>query len=119
MKTTMIYDLDDTLFDHRYSQRCGFETLRAMHPALMSADILDRESVPEQLICANYEKFLDGAIPLHGAMTERICTLCTRLSLMPLRRIYRKRSGASMLHSGRNGGPCREAGNRWNCKKLQ
>jgi hypothetical protein len=30
----------------------------------MPADILDREWVHEQLICANYEKVLDGALSI-------------------------------------------------------
>jgi HAD superfamily hydrolase (TIGR01549 family) len=81
MIKTLFFDLDDTLFDHQYSRRCGFKALKAMHPALMPADIREMERVHEQLIRANYEKVLDGTISIHDAMTERIYTLCTRFGL--------------------------------------
>lgn len=78
MIKTVFFDLDDTLFDHQYSRRCGFMALKTMHPALLSADIRDMENVHEQLIRANYTKVLDGEISIPDAMTERICTMCTR-----------------------------------------
>lgn len=78
MITTVFFDLDDTLFDHQYSRRCGFMALKAMHPALSAADIRDMERFHEQLIRANYRKVLEGEISIHDAMTERICTVCTR-----------------------------------------
>ena len=81
MIKTVFFDLDDTLFDHQYSRRCSFLALKAMHPALSSADIRDMEIVHEQLIWANYEKVLDGEISIHDAMVERICTVCTRFGL--------------------------------------
>jgi putative hydrolase of the HAD superfamily len=81
MIKTVFFDLDDTLFDHRYSRRCGFEALRAMHPELLSADIRNMENLHEQLIWANFTKVLDGKISVHDAMTERICNLCTRFGL--------------------------------------
>jgi len=85
MIKTVFFDLDDTLFDHRYSRRCGFMALKAMHPALSAADIRDMELFHEQLIRANYTKVLEGEISIHDAMTERICTVCTRfgLTLLP------------------------------------
>jgi len=78
MIKTVFFDLDDTLFDHQYSRRCGFETLKAMHPELSSADIRDMENLHEQLIWANFTKVLSKEISVHDAMTERICTVCTR-----------------------------------------
>jgi HAD superfamily hydrolase (TIGR01549 family) len=81
MIKTVFFDLDDTLFDHQYSRRCGFMALKAMHPALSSADLRDLETVHEQLIWANYDKVLDGDISIHDAMTERICTVCTRFGI--------------------------------------
>jgi HAD superfamily hydrolase (TIGR01549 family) len=81
MIKTVFFDLDDTLFDHQYSRRCGFVALKAMHPALSAADIRDMETFHEQLIWANFTKVLDGQISVHDAMTERICTLCIRFGL--------------------------------------
>jgi HAD superfamily hydrolase (TIGR01549 family) len=81
MIKTVFFDLDDTLFDHQYSRRCGFVALKAMHPALSVADIRDMEIFHEQLIWANYTKVLDREISIHDAMTERICTVCTRFGL--------------------------------------
>ena len=52
--------------------------LNTMHQALSTADIRDMEIFHEQLIWANFTKVLDGEISIHDAMTERICTLCTR-----------------------------------------
>ena len=81
MIKTVFFDLDDTLFDHQYSRRCGFMALKALHPALSAADIRDMEIFHEQLIWANFEKVLTKEISLYDAMTERICTLCTRFGL--------------------------------------
>lgn len=78
MIRTVFFDLDDTLFDHLYSRRCGFEALRTMHPALSSADIHDMELFHEQLIGENFEKVLSGELPLADAITERICRVCSR-----------------------------------------
>jgi HAD superfamily hydrolase (TIGR01549 family) len=81
MIKTVFFDLDDTLFDHQWSRRCGFLALKAMHPVLSPVDIRDMETVHEQLIWANFEKVLDGEISLHDAMTQRICALCARFGL--------------------------------------
>ncbi|NTW92851.1 MAG: HAD family hydrolase [Methanoregulaceae archaeon] len=81
MIKTIFFDLDDTLFDHQHSRRCGFMALKAMHPALSAADIREMETFHEQLIWANFEKVLSKEISVHDAMTGRICTLCTRFGL--------------------------------------
>ena len=76
MIRTVFFDLDDTLFDHQYSRRCGLEVLRAMHPSLQAADIRAMELFHEQLIWSDYERVLSGEIPVNDAMTQRICALC-------------------------------------------
>jgi HAD superfamily hydrolase (TIGR01549 family) len=81
MIKNVFFDLDDTLFDHRYSRRCGFFALKAMHPALSAADIHDMEIFHEQLIWANYTKVLSKEISIHDAMAQRICATCTRFGL--------------------------------------
>jgi HAD superfamily hydrolase (TIGR01509 family) len=81
MIKTVFFDLDDTLFDHQYSRRCGFLALKAMHPGLSHVSIRDMEQIHEQLIWANFEKVLDGQISVQDAMAQRICTLCIRFSL--------------------------------------
>jgi putative hydrolase of the HAD superfamily len=81
MIKTVFFDLDDTLFDHQYSRRCGFMALKAMHPALLPVDIRDMETFHEQLIWENFARVLDGEISVNDAMTERIRTLCTRFGL--------------------------------------
>jgi HAD superfamily hydrolase (TIGR01662 family) len=81
MIRTMFFDLDDTLFDHQYSRRCGIMALKAMHQALSAADIRDMEKFHEQLIWANFTKVLDGEISVYDAMTERIRTLCARFGI--------------------------------------
>jgi putative hydrolase of the HAD superfamily len=78
MIKNVFFDLDDTLFDHQYSRRCGFIALKAMYPGLAQADIRDMETAHEQLIWANYEGVLDGEISIHDAMAERIASVCTR-----------------------------------------
>jgi HAD superfamily hydrolase (TIGR01549 family) len=78
MIKTVFFDLDDTLFDHQYSRRCGFFALKAMHHGLSSADIRDMEIFHEQLTSANFTKVLSKEIPLADAITERICTVCSR-----------------------------------------
>jgi HAD superfamily hydrolase (TIGR01549 family) len=81
MIKTVFFDLDDTLFDHQYSRRCGFMALKAMHPRLSHISLRDMELVHEQLIWADYEKVLDGEISIRDAMAQRLCTLCTRFGL--------------------------------------
>jgi HAD superfamily hydrolase (TIGR01509 family) len=81
MIKTVFFDLDDTLFDHQYSRRCGFGALKAMHPALSAADIRDMEIFHEQLIWSNFKQVLDGEISVYDAMIERICNLCARFGL--------------------------------------
>lgn len=81
MVKTVFFDLDDTLFDHRHSRRCGFMALKALHPALSAADIRDMEIYHERLIRANLKKVLSKEISVHDAMTRRICALCTRFGL--------------------------------------
>ena len=76
MIRAVFFDLDDTLFDHQYSRRCGLEVLRTMQSALRGADIHAMERYHEQLIWSDYERVLSGEIPIHDAMTQRICALC-------------------------------------------
>lgn len=75
---TVFFDLDDTLFDHQYSRRCGFLAIRAMHPALARADIRDMERYHEQLTGETFTRVLSGEISLAGALTGRICAVCSR-----------------------------------------
>jgi HAD superfamily hydrolase (TIGR01549 family) len=81
MIKTVFFDLDDTLFDHQYSRRCGFSAVKAMHPALSVVDIRDMENFHEMLTWANFRQVLDGEISVQDAMAQRICTLCTHFGL--------------------------------------
>lgn len=78
MIKTVFFDLDDTLFDHQYSRRCGFAMIKSMHPALSLADIRDMELFHEQLIWSNFDRVLSGELPLADAISERICRVCSR-----------------------------------------
>jgi len=78
MIKTVFFDLDDTLFDHQYSRRCGFLALKAMHHALAPAHIREMELFHEQLTWANFTKVLSKEISLADAITERICAVCSR-----------------------------------------
>ena len=76
-----LFDLDDTLYDHKYHRICALQTLQQKHPELrhIPLDVLEVEH--ERHLQANYGQLLEGRISLADARIERIRNLCAACDL--------------------------------------
>ena len=61
----VLFDLDDTLFDHQYSRRCGLLALQATYPPLASIPIETLVAEHERHLVASYDQVLKGTLSLH------------------------------------------------------
>jgi putative hydrolase of the HAD superfamily len=75
MLKTILFDLDDTLFDHKYARLCALRALKALHPALQSVPLEELEKEHEILLAAGYPKVLDKTVSLSDSRLERIRAL--------------------------------------------
>jgi hypothetical protein len=73
----VLFDLDDTLFDHKFSRLKGLAALQEEYPQLQSYSIDELEREHETLLSADYDRVLDGKISIGEATTQRIRKLCT------------------------------------------
>lgn len=85
MTTTVLFDLDDTLFDHKYCRLCGLHTLQKQHQALLDVPIAELEREHEKLLAANYMKVLDRAATMEDARVERTMQLFRRYGVTLMR----------------------------------
>ncbi len=53
MIRAVLFDLDDTLFNHKYCRLCGLEALREKYPKLEAVSIQDLEKEHEKLLGLN------------------------------------------------------------------
>lgn len=67
----VLFDLDDTLFDHQYSRRCGLLALQHTYPLLARLPIDDLVAEHERQLTASYDQVLDGAVSLSANRLER------------------------------------------------
>jgi HAD superfamily hydrolase (TIGR01549 family) len=67
----VLFDLDDTLFDHQYSRRCGLLALQHTYPLLACLPIDDLVAEHERQLTASYDQVLDGAVSLSANRLER------------------------------------------------
>src|SRR5439155_9384347 len=67
----VLFDLDDTLFDHQYSRRCGLRALQHAYPSLAGLPIEDLVAEHERQLTASYDQVLDGAVSLAANRLER------------------------------------------------
>jgi HAD superfamily hydrolase (TIGR01509 family) len=67
----VLFDLDDTLFDHSYSVRASLSALREAHPALASRPLDDLERDYHALLDEIHIRFLRGHITAEEARTQR------------------------------------------------
>jgi len=72
----VLFDLDDTLFDHKFSRRKGLAALQEKFPQLKASSIEDLEKEHEKLLSADYGRVLDGKVSAVDATTQRIRKLC-------------------------------------------
>jgi HAD superfamily hydrolase (TIGR01549 family) len=81
MLKAVFFDLDDTLFDHKHSRRCGLKALKSVYSDLNKISIRELEKEHERLLAANYTRALDGDITIEDAMAERIRFLFSKFGL--------------------------------------
>jgi len=67
----VLFDLDDTLFDHQYSRRCGLLALQATYPPLASIPIETLVAEHERQLVASYDQVLKGTLSLSTDRLER------------------------------------------------
>ncbi|MEO5894788.1 MAG: HAD-IA family hydrolase [Vicinamibacterales bacterium] len=67
----VLFDLDDTLFDHQYCSRTALTVVRSMHSAFDSIDIPILEAAHSRILEALHADVMVGRIPLDSARVER------------------------------------------------
>jgi putative hydrolase of the HAD superfamily len=71
LQHAVLFDLDDTIFDHKHSRRCGLKAIQADYPELSTVPIEILEGEHEVLLQADYGKVLDGTLSLIDARARR------------------------------------------------
>lgn len=79
----ILFDLDETLFDHTYASRCALAALRQSHARLGSVPIARLEAVSSRILEETHRRVLDGAIGLAAARLERQRLLFAAFGLRP------------------------------------
>ncbi len=67
----VLFDLDDTLFDHHYSSRCGLTALYQQYVCFQQKTLSELEQVHRQLLDTWHDKVLAGTLSLAEARTAR------------------------------------------------
>lgn len=73
----VLFDLDDTLFDHRYSCRTGLDAVRRTHAALRARSLDELEAVYYRSLNELHALVLEGQLTLEMARVERFRRLFT------------------------------------------
>lgn len=97
MLKAVIFDIDDTLFDHRHSARTGLATLQSYFPtALGTVPLDDLERTHRELLNTIHIQVLNGTLDQGEARRLRFAKLLTRYGIeaseeeqLVLRRRYR------------------------------
>jgi HAD superfamily hydrolase (TIGR01549 family) len=74
---TVLFDLDDTLFDHQHSRRCGLRVLQKHYSELDKISLEELEKEHEKFLSLNYPDVLDGKQSIVDGTIERIKNLCS------------------------------------------
>lgn len=77
MIRTVLFDLDDTLFDHQHSRRCGLRVLQKNYSELDKISLEELEKEHERFLSLNYPNVLDGKQSIGDGTIERIKNLCS------------------------------------------
>ena len=67
----VLFDLDDTLFDHQHSRRCGFLALQQAYRPLARVSMETLVAEHERQLTASYDQVLDGTVSLAVNRLER------------------------------------------------
>jgi putative hydrolase of the HAD superfamily len=71
----VLFDLDETLFDHKSACKQGIESLRARYPALSSRPVEHLERLFWDHLSGQYKEVLAGKIDMKASRQERIALL--------------------------------------------
>src|SRR4051812_26249639 len=75
MIRAVLFDLDDTLFDHRHGAREALAAVRDSHDALAGFDMAELERRHAEILEVLHLRVLAGEIGLDAARLERFRTL--------------------------------------------
>ncbi len=71
----ILFDLDDTIFDHKHSRLCGLTAVQDLIPQLKSVALKALEAEHDKHLLANYDATLSGQMSVDDARAERIKNL--------------------------------------------
>lgn len=71
----ILFDLDDTLFDHRHSSRCGLEVVYAQYPCFQQKSFDEFERSHHDILEALHLKLLEGHLTLDESRKQRFLHL--------------------------------------------
>ena len=71
MVKAVLFDLDDTLFDHRGCARDALEAVQACHPCFREMAFTDLEQAHARLLEELHREVMTGRVPLEAARNER------------------------------------------------
>ncbi|MEO8078408.1 MAG: hypothetical protein ABI818_18920, partial [Acidobacteriota bacterium] len=71
MITAVLFDLDDTLFDHHYGSRAALAAVQACHPAFETMPFGALEQAHTALLDELHAEVMLGRVPLNVARRER------------------------------------------------
>jgi 5'-nucleotidase len=80
-KKAVLFDLDDTLFDHKFSRLKGLAALQQKFPQLATVPLEELEREHDKLLRADYDQVLDGKLSIIEGTTKRIKKLCSLYGL--------------------------------------
>jgi putative hydrolase of the HAD superfamily len=75
-RRAVLFDLDDTIFDHKFSRLNGLAALQGKFPQLKAVSIEELAREHEKLLSADYSQVLDGTLFIADGTTQRIAKLC-------------------------------------------
>jgi putative hydrolase of the HAD superfamily len=73
----VLFDLDDTLFDHKFSRLKGLTALQDKFPQLKATSLKELEKEHETLLSDDYDAILDRKVAVIDGTTQRIRKLCS------------------------------------------
>jgi HAD superfamily hydrolase (TIGR01549 family) len=90
----ILFDLDETLFDHRHASRSALEVLKRDHPALGHVSVEDLAEAAYQILEQTHTRVLAGELTVHAARIERLRQLFGRFGASLEEPAYRQASAA-------------------------
>lgn len=100
---TVLFDLDDTLFDHRYARLAAMQAMRVAHPPLSQFPVARLDRTYERILMEiHFSKVLTGEISLEESrsirMTRFLAELGVEFGPAEVRRLRRVRQAAYLRH---------------------